>query len=558
MELAMTRRVCLLGGVVVLLFARGGAADGPKQVAADERKLQAAKLQHDGPALLEFFRKRTLTDLERANVEILIHKLGARAFRIREQAAAELVTRGPVVLELLREHLNNPDPEIARRAEKCIARIKDKDLPPDVAAAAARLLAERKPAGAVAALLAYLPYADSEGVADEVRNSLTALAVRGGKPAKALVDALADRNAVRRGAAAEALVRAGAKGERAAVEKLLKDPEPSVRFRTAMALTTAGERKGVPELIELLVPLPQALAWQAEDVLYRLAEGNSPPAVSLGAEAAARKECRDAWSKWWKEHGASVDLAKLREAPRLLGRTVIVLLDMGKVFEVDAENKVVWEVGGILFPLDVQYLPNGRILVAEYHASRVAERDVKTGEVKWQRAVRGPLVAQRLENGNTFVATEGQLLEFNRKGEEVFTFSFPKEEKIMKAMKLANGEIACLTNGSRVVRLDGKGKELRSFGISLGTKLFGGRLHMLPNGRVLVPHNAENKVVEYDVNGKTVWQVDIDQPVAATRLPNGNTLVTTMNQNRAVEFDRNGVEVWQYRSNTRLTRAVRR
>ena len=106
--------------------------------------------------------------------------------------------------------------------------------------------------------------------------------------------------------------------------------------------------------------------------------------------------------------------------------------------------------------------------------------------------------------------------------------------------------------------LDTTGKELHSFTVNLGTRLFGGRLHMLPNGRVLVPHNAENKVVEYDINGKAVWQVEIEQPVAATRLPNGNTLVTTMTQNRAVEFDRSGREVWEYKTDTRVTRALRR
>ena len=110
-----------------------------------------------------------------------------------------------------------------------------------------------------------------------------------------------------------------------------------------------------------------------------------------------------------------------------------------------------------------------------------------------------------------------------------------------------------------MVRLDGKGKEIKSFPVNLGTRLFGGRIHMLPGGRVLVPHNAENKVVEYDVNGKAVWQVEIEQPVAATRLPNGNTLVTTMLPGRgAVEFDRSGVEVWSYRTFTRVTRALRR
>src|SRR5437867_342560 len=80
--------------------------------------------------------------------------------------------RGPVVVGLLKEHMKGPDPEIARRAEKCIERIKEKDLPADVPAAAARLLADRKPAGAAAALLAYLPFADNEAAAEEARGAL--------------------------------------------------------------------------------------------------------------------------------------------------------------------------------------------------------------------------------------------------------------------------------------------------------------------------------------------------------------------------------------------------
>jgi len=109
-----------------------------------------------------------------------------------------------------------------------------------------------------------------------------------------------------------------------------------------------------------------------------------------------------------------------------------------------------------------------------------------------------------------------------------------------------------------VLRLDATGKELSSFPVNLGMRLFGGRLQMLPTGRVLVPHNGENKVVEYDANGKKVWEVPVEQPIAAWRLPNGNTLVTSMGQNRAIEFDRGGHEVWQYRSSTRVTRAFRR
>jgi hypothetical protein len=82
---------------------------------------------------------------------------------------------------------------------------------------------------------------------------------------------------------------------------------------------------------------------------------------------------------------------------------------------------------------------------------------------------------------------------------------------------------------------------------------------MLSNGHVLVPCNLENKVLEYNGAGKVVWEVNVDQPIAATRLPNGNTLITSMLPNRgAIEVDRTGTVVWQYLSNTRVTRALRR
>lgn len=555
----MARRLCvLLTCLATFWLARPTGADGPRQVAADEKRLEGAGLKHDGAALLAFFRERSLTDAERANIELLINRLGARSFKSREQAAAELVARGPVVVELLRAHLKDIDPEVIRRAEQCIDRIKTKDHPPEVALAAARLLVQRKPAGTIEVLLAYLPFADNEAIADEARAGLANLAVADGKPAPALVSALTDKHPVRRAAAGEALCRAKATSQKDAVARLLRDPEPTVRLRVALALTLAEDRKAVQELIDLLVPLPQAQAWQAEDILFRLAAGKNPPTVALGADPESRKKCRDAWDRWWKENGAAVDLAKLGEMPRLLGHTVIVLLDMNRVLEVDGEGKTAWKLDGVIFPLDIEYLPNDRILVAEYHAAQVAERDVKTNRIMWRYPVTGPLVAQRLANGNTFIVTDSQLLEVDRGHKQVFTFSFPDGQKIMKGMKLANGEIVCLTHDARVVRLDSTGKELKSFPVSLGTKLFGGRIHMQPNGRVLVPHNAENKVVEYDVNGKQIWEVAIDQPIAATRLPNGNTLVTSMSQNRAVEFDRNGTQVWEYRASTRVTRAVRR
>ena len=173
----------------------------------------------------------------------------------------------------------------------------------------------------------------------------------------------------------------------------------------------------------------------------------------------------------------------------------------------------------------------------------------------------GPQAAQRLANGNTFVATGSEFYEFDKAGRLVDSVSVSEEaaRNVMKSMKLPNGDIACLTADARIVRYSAAGKELSSFSVMLGQRLYGGRIDMLPSGRVLVPHNAENKVVEYDSKGKAVWEVPFPQPIAATRVSNGNTIITSMDPAvGAVEVDRTGAEVWWYRSTARVTRAIRR
>jgi HEAT repeat protein len=551
--------------IIGLMAALASLRTDIDPVSQDEQLLRNAHLKTDNAALLDFFRGRTIGEGDRAKVVALVKQLGSKVYREREQAAHELITKGPVVVEVIREHTKeSADLEVQRRAELCIQRIQSKDVAVDVPVAAARLLALRKPAGAVAVLLDYMPFADNERVADEIRATLAKIGLRDGKAEPTLRAALTDKHPVRRATAGEVLVRAGAADDKAAARKLLDDPAPAVRWRVATALAFAKEKEVIPILIDLLPKLTLGQAWQAEDILYRLAEDRDPPQVSLGTDEPGRKKCRDAWAAWWKQHGDKVDLAKLSETGPLLGNTLVVLLDLGQVMELGPTKQVRWTMEGLVFPLDVQFLPadrikgDDRILVAEYHASRVSERKLN-GEVVWQKRVGGPLAAQRLPNGNTFIATDSALLEYDKNDKEVMSVSLPNGERIMKAMKLANGDAGCLTSEGRFVRLDKDGKEVSSFKVDLATRLFGGRIHVLANGRVLVPHNAENKVIEYDVAGKEVWSVAVDQPVAATRLPNGNTLVTTMLPGRgAVEFDRNGHEVWNYRTNTRVTRALRR
>jgi HEAT repeat protein len=532
------------------------SASDPKQVAADEQRLKAVGIKTDDGDLLAFLSSRTLTDGERVKVEALVAQLGATAFRTREKASADLVAKGPLALEPLRQGVNDADLEISRRSELCLQKIKDRDVPADVAGAVVRLLAARKVPGAVAVLIAYVPFADSEKIADEVRGALVKLAMQDGNADKALVAALSDKSPVRRSAAAEALVRAGDMEHKKAVQALLHDPDGTVRWRVALALVHAKDKTAVPSLIDMLVGTPQEQAWQVEEILHTLAEKKSPPAVGLGVDDASRKKCRDVWLAWWKEHGKDVDLAVLQQK-RLLGYTTIILLDMNRILELDDKNVVRWQIDNLLFPLDVQVLPNNRLLVAEYKGNRVTERNFK-GEILWQYYFEGPQMAQRLANGNTFIAGKQKIEEVNPAGKLVLKLSFPPGEGIMKCTKLPNGEITCFFEDGKVARLDATGKELSSFRVDVNLPLFGGRIQVLANGDVLIPHHVEGKVVQYDATGKVVWQVRVDEPIVALRLPNDNTLVTSMNQPHAVEFDAAGNEVWEYRSTTRVTRAIRR
>jgi HEAT repeat protein len=539
------------------LIGRLAPGAGPDTSAADERILEAAKIGTDGPSLLAFFRGRTLGEVDAGKIRTLIKDLGDDDFQTREKATEELVKLGNQAETLLQQALKDKDIEVVRRAEECLRRIKNGTGMVDTAAA--RLVALHKPAGAAEVLLGYVPFANNPLVVEEVKTTLAAVAVTNGQVDKALLAALTDKNAVRRAAAGVALCRAGPPADPKPVRLLLADGDLTVRVAAAIALAEAHDRDAVPVLIDLLAQPVQSIAWEAEDVLCRLAQTKAP-AVSLGATEASRQKCRDAWADWWAKNGAAIDLAKLEPAYRQLGRTMLVFLDLGRIQERDAKGKVLWTVDDVQLPLDAQWLPGNRILLAEHGANRVTERDL-TGKVVWEKqfdrlaAETGPLVAQRLPNGNTFIATNGQVIEVDKTGKEVWSYNRPLES-IRKAQKLPNGDIALVTSSQRYVRVNPQLKDIHMFEADVRTN--GGRIDVLPNGNVIVPLKDSNRVVEYDPQGKTVWEVAIDEPVAAVRLPNGHTLITTLNQNRAVEVDGIGKEIWEYKANTRVTRAWRR
>jgi hypothetical protein len=206
--------------------------------AADERTLRAAKLGVDGPALLALLRKRIPTEAEQVKLKDLVLKLGHRSFGVRQRASAELKSWGLKAAPLLRQAARDPDHEVARRAKQALEALAHD---PDAAlvAAAARLLAQRRPPGAAAVLLDYFPWAPDEAVAREVQGALAAIVDAGGKNDSALLSALRDRDPQRRATAAAALGKDGGVYRKQGWRRIFVD---AVRVATRIESLRDGER----------------------------------------------------------------------------------------------------------------------------------------------------------------------------------------------------------------------------------------------------------------------------------------------------------------------------
>src|SRR5712692_2542632 len=139
-------RTALLVLMPVFLIRTCGVRGQESPLAADEKSMQDAGLKTDGPALLDFFRKRTLSEADTAKLADTVRRLGDSSFAVREKATTDLITAGRNALPFLRPALKDPDLEIARRAEQCIQAIEN-GPGTALALAAARLLAARQPTG---------------------------------------------------------------------------------------------------------------------------------------------------------------------------------------------------------------------------------------------------------------------------------------------------------------------------------------------------------------------------------------------------------------------------
>ena len=365
----------------------------------------------------------------------------------------------------------------------------------------------------------------------------------GGKCVAAVLEATKDREPFRRAAAGFVLGQGNTDDQQLAL-RLLQDPDTQVRFYASRSLILMGEMRAIPVLIAQLTDAPLSLAWQAEDVLSRVA-GDKMPVSNGNWERAGRLRCREGWEQWWKTNGSTLVLKPNSLKETYLGLNVVVELDgstrSGRIWECGSDGKVRWEITNVSRPIDAQILPGERVLVAEHGQSRVTERDRK-GQILWEHRLQSqPVAVKRLPNGNTFIVTYQEILEVAPSNKVVY--SHPRPGMIYYGAKLRNGNIVYITSNNQVVEMDEAGKELKT--IPVGNTGGWASVEKLSSGRYLVALYGSRKVVEVDESGKVIWEASIESPGHATRLANGNTLVACIEAKKVVELNRASRVVWE-------------
>lgn len=557
--------------------------DGPL---SDTAALKEAGLTatEAGP-LIEYLKARTLSDADQSKIGEVIARFGTDEFEERVKATEEVEKFGSAAIGPLKSAAQNTDPEIAYRARIALKRM-EKVPHSAVASAAVRALVKLKPKDAAATMLGFLPMADTDEVAEDIRVALIALAVTdAGKAEPALLKALGDKSVIRRSAAYVALTEGGPATELIRIKEAFplvkaavrKETDTDAKFRGLWALLlTTREKEFVPDLIDLIPQLPRGRIWQLEEFLL-LAAGDAKPDAKFGRSEEALTKAKTAWAGWWKQKGDAFDLAKFTFNPRVTGHTDVIEYDANygryRIVTLGPDEKEKARLGAVgvnqlSYPSDVKKLANGNYLVAEQNANRVTERDSTSRIVKTVNLSQ-PLSIDLLPDGGAVYVCRNQIIVHDKDGKQVWQFT-RQQYDIMGGRRLPNGDVVFVTqwngvnNQPNIYRLAGKdGKEV-------GKPLSMGRVQqyhsMDATGEDKILVCEYNRVVEYDLKaGKEVWKYDLNNPTSAQRLPNGNTLITYMytpqgQPGKVIEVDTSGDIVWDYtpKDNMRPARAYRR
>src|SRR5262249_14336404 len=128
--------------------------------------------------------------------------------------------------------------------------------------------------------------------------------------------------------------RKGDRGSRAGTaddRQRLRDPDPQVRLKAALALVEQLDEEAIGALIDLLAELPPPQRRLAEQALQQVAEEWSPTPALAGDDEISRRILRDAWAGWWRNVDGQALLAAFKKrtlSPEQTDKALSLIADL--------------------------------------------------------------------------------------------------------------------------------------------------------------------------------------------------------------------------------------
>ena len=186
----------------------------------------------------------------------------------------------------------------------------------------------------------------------------------------------------------------------------------------------------------------------------------------------------------------------------------------------------------------------------------------EAGEVEWAAPYKGARDGFVLDNGHVLIAWSNQVIEFDKDRKPVWTYKLdPSNREIGTCERLPGGNtlVTELGKNPRLMEIAPDGTIKLQFKLEPQTDNAHMQTRMarkLKNGNYLVPHLLAFSVKEYTPKGEVVRELKTDTehfggraaenwPFTAIRTPEGTTVVGCTHGNRVVEFDREGKIVWE-------------
>ena len=236
----------------------------------------------------------------------------------------------------------------------------------------------------------------------------------------------------------------------------------------------------------------------------------------------------------------------------------LIACDRGKAMILSAAGAVEWETDLPYTAHDISFLPNGNVLLNTGPAQIKEMTPDKKVVWEWDGKPKEGSTArveihgfQRLRNGLTMIAETGnrRIIEVDKDGKIVhetpLTVDHPDSHRDTRLVrKLDNGDyLACHEGDGMVREYDPSGKVVWSYKLDLngrpeqgghdghGTHVFSAI--RLKNGNTLIGGGDNNRVIEVNPEGRTVWSLDYNELpgirlywiTTLQQLPNGNLIV---------------------------------